>query len=72
MIGAILLFVLPVAWRARTFTLTWEEAVRIDWGIILLFGGGPGDGRAGVLDRARRVDGTRDHRPGCRTSRSSP
>ena len=38
--GAILLFLLPIAWRARRFTLTWEEAVRIDWGIILLFGGG--------------------------------
>jgi sodium-dependent dicarboxylate transporter 2/3/5 len=40
MVGAILLFVLPVSWRARRFTLTWQEAVRIDWGIILLFGGG--------------------------------
>jgi sodium-dependent dicarboxylate transporter 2/3/5 len=40
MVGAILLFLLPVSWRARRFTLTWEEAVRIDWGIILLFGGG--------------------------------
>jgi solute carrier family 13 (sodium-dependent dicarboxylate transporter), member 2/3/5 len=40
MIGAILLFVLPVSWRARRFTLTWEQAVRIDWGIVLLFGGG--------------------------------
>jgi sodium-dependent dicarboxylate transporter 2/3/5 len=40
MIGAILLFLLPVSWRARRFTLTWEQAVRIDWGIILLFGGG--------------------------------
>ena len=40
MVGAILLFVLPLHWRARQFTLTWEEAVRIDWGIILLFGGG--------------------------------
>ena len=40
MIGALLLFVLPVSWRARRFTLAWEEAVRIDWGIILLFGGG--------------------------------
>jgi sodium-dependent dicarboxylate transporter 2/3/5 len=38
--GAILLFVLPVSWRARRFTLHWEEAARIDWGIILLFGGG--------------------------------
>jgi solute carrier family 13 (sodium-dependent dicarboxylate transporter), member 2/3/5 len=40
MVGAILLFLLPVSWRARRFTLGWEEAVRIDWGIILLFGGG--------------------------------
>ena len=38
--GALLLFVLPIAWRSHKFTLTWEEAVRIDWGIILLFGGG--------------------------------
>jgi sodium-dependent dicarboxylate transporter 2/3/5 len=40
MTGAVLMFVLPVQWRARQFTLKWEEAVRIDWGIILLFGGG--------------------------------
>jgi sodium-dependent dicarboxylate transporter 2/3/5 len=40
MIGAILLFLIPVNWRARRFTLSWEQAVRIDWGIILLFGGG--------------------------------
>jgi sodium-dependent dicarboxylate transporter 2/3/5 len=40
LIGAMLLFVLPVNWRARQFTLTWEDASRIDWGIILLFGGG--------------------------------
>ena len=40
MTGAILLFVLPIQWRARQFTLKWEEAVRIDWGIVLLFGGG--------------------------------
>jgi solute carrier family 13 (sodium-dependent dicarboxylate transporter), member 2/3/5 len=40
MIGAILLFLLPVNWRARRFTLGWDDASRIDWGIILLFGGG--------------------------------
>ena len=40
MIGAVLLFILPVQWKARRFTLAWDQAVRIDWGIILLFGGG--------------------------------
>lgn len=38
--GALLLFLLPTDWRARRFTLTWEEASNIDWGIVLLFGGG--------------------------------
>ena len=39
-VGALLLFLLPVKWSTRQFTLTWEQASRIDWGIILLFGGG--------------------------------
>jgi len=40
LMGAFLLFVLPVDWRERRFTLTWDEAVKIDWGIALLYGGG--------------------------------
>ncbi|MCX7019529.1 MAG: DASS family sodium-coupled anion symporter [bacterium] len=40
LLAASLLFFLPVDWKARRFTLTWEEAERIDWGTILLFGGG--------------------------------
>src|SRR5688572_3975316 len=40
MVGALLLFVLPVDWSGRRFTLTWEQALKIDWGIVLLFGGG--------------------------------
>ena len=39
-IGACLLFVLPVSWHERRFTLTWDEAAKIDWGITLLYGGG--------------------------------
>lgn len=39
-IGATLLFVLPIDWRERRFTLTWDQAVKIDWGITLLYGGG--------------------------------
>jgi sodium-dependent dicarboxylate transporter 2/3/5 len=45
LVGALLLFVLPVDWKARQFTLTWEQAMRIDWGIVLLFGGGLAMGR---------------------------
>jgi sodium-dependent dicarboxylate transporter 2/3/5 len=40
LLGAGLLFVLPVDWKQRRFTLSWNEAVRIDWGTLLLFGGG--------------------------------
>ena len=32
--------VLPINWSERRFTLGWNEAVRIDWGTILLFGSG--------------------------------
>lgn len=37
---ASLLFLLPVRWARRRFALTWEEGRRVNWGIILLFGGG--------------------------------
>jgi sodium-dependent dicarboxylate transporter 2/3/5 len=39
-LAAGLLFVLPVNWRKREFALNWTHAARIDWGTILLFGGG--------------------------------
>ena len=35
----------PISWRERRFTLSWAEASRIDWGIVLLFGGGLAMGR---------------------------
>jgi solute carrier family 13 (sodium-dependent dicarboxylate transporter), member 2/3/5 len=38
--AAILLFVLPTDVKRGEFTLTWSQASRIDWGTILLFGGG--------------------------------
>jgi sodium-dependent dicarboxylate transporter 2/3/5 len=44
-VAAGLLFLLPVDWRRRRFTLTWASAARIDWGTILLFGGGLALGR---------------------------
>ncbi|MGC8916481.1 MAG: SLC13 family permease [Thermoanaerobaculum sp.] len=39
-LAASLLFVLPVRWKNLEFTLSWREAVGIDWGTLLLFGGG--------------------------------
>lgn len=46
LLGASLLFVLPVNWKQREFTLSWKDAQRIDWGTILLFGGGLALGEA--------------------------
>jgi solute carrier family 13 (sodium-dependent dicarboxylate transporter), member 2/3/5 len=39
-IAALLLFVLPTDLRRGRVTLNWSQAVQIDWGTILLFGGG--------------------------------
>ena len=38
--AASLLFLLPVDWGRRQFTLNWNDAVKIDWGTIILFGSG--------------------------------
>ena len=38
--GALLLFLLPVDWKKREFTVSWNQATKIDWGTLLLFGGG--------------------------------
>jgi sodium-dependent dicarboxylate transporter 2/3/5 len=38
--GAGLLFVLPTNLRRHEFTLPWQEAVKIDWWIVFLYGGG--------------------------------
>lgn len=37
---AALLFVAPISWRERRFALSWEQGRQVNWGIILLFGGG--------------------------------
>ncbi len=39
-LAASLLFLLPVDWAKRKFTLTWNQAARIDWGTVILFAGG--------------------------------
>lgn len=38
--GAIALFALPVDARTGVFTMDWETAKQLPWGVLLLFGGG--------------------------------
>lgn len=39
-LAALVLFATPTDWASRTMTLTWDDAVHIDWGTVLVFGGG--------------------------------
>ncbi len=39
-IAALLLFTLPVNLKKREFLIDWETALKLPWGILLLFGGG--------------------------------
>jgi len=45
LLAGLLLFALPTNFRKAEFTLTWREAVKIDWGTIMLFAGGLALGR---------------------------
>lgn len=38
--AAVALFLIPVDARSRRFTMNWETAVKLPWGILILFGGG--------------------------------
>ena len=38
--GAILMFLIPAGNGKRDFLLDWETAVKLPWGVLLLFGGG--------------------------------
>lgn len=40
LIGAILTVLLPLNWKKGEFVLPFKEAISIDWGTLLLFGGG--------------------------------
>lgn len=52
--GALALFVIPADFRKGEFLLDWAHAVRIPWGVIILFGGGlalAGAFQASALDQ---------------------
>jgi len=38
--GGVLLFVVPVQYKNREFLLSWEDATRVPWGVLLLLGAG--------------------------------
>ncbi|MCK5147230.1 DASS family sodium-coupled anion symporter [bacterium] len=38
--GALMLFIIPVKKKQRIYTMDWSSAVKIPWGVLLLFGGG--------------------------------
>lgn len=38
--AALVLFGLPIDWKRGVFLLTWEQAVKLPWGTLILFGGG--------------------------------
>jgi sodium-dependent dicarboxylate transporter 2/3/5 len=40
MLCATLLFVAPVSWSRRRFALSWADGQRVNWGVLMLFGGG--------------------------------
>jgi sodium-dependent dicarboxylate transporter 2/3/5 len=68
LLAAVLLFVLPTDLRRASFTIEWTQAARIDWGTVVLFGGGLALGRlmfdtklaavmGGAIVRASGVEG---------------
>jgi sodium-dependent dicarboxylate transporter 2/3/5 len=75
-LAAGLLFLLPTDWKRRRFTLTWNEAVRIDWGTILLFGSGIALGSllssTGLANAWARRCRSRSASTACSRSRSWP
>jgi sodium-dependent dicarboxylate transporter 2/3/5 len=40
MLGALILFVIPVSLKKWIFVMNWEWASKLPWGVLLLFGGG--------------------------------
>lgn len=58
LLAAVLLFVLPASGSRGEATLSWKQAARIDWGTILLFGGGLSLGTLMFETKLANVAGT--------------
>ena len=56
LVGVVLLFLLPISKTQRS-TITWKQAAQIDWGTILLFGGGLSLGMMSASTGLARVVG---------------
>jgi sodium-dependent dicarboxylate transporter 2/3/5 len=65
MIAAIAMFVIPLNFRERSFSLEWEDTKKLPWGILILFGGGlalaSGLTEAGFIDMIRDFIATKGH-----------
>ena len=63
-LGALLLFAIPINLKQRIFVMDWSEAAKLPWGVLLLFGGGlslaQGFQTSGLVDwivsQTRRID----------------
>lgn len=54
---ATLLFVAPTSWRRRRFVLSWDDGQRVNWGVLMLFGGGLSLGTLGEATGVARWAG---------------
>jgi sodium-dependent dicarboxylate transporter 2/3/5 len=68
---ATLLFVAPVSWRKRRFALSWADGQRVNWGVLMLFGGGLSLGTLGESTGIAKWAGEGVVRSGLATSAES-
>ena len=47
----------PISWRRRCFALTWEDGQKVNWGVLLLFGGGLSLGTLGETTGVAKLAG---------------
>jgi sodium-dependent dicarboxylate transporter 2/3/5 len=68
---ATLLFAAPISWRKRRFALSWADGQRVNWGVLMLFGGGLSLGTLGEATGIAKWAGEGVVRSGLATSPES-